>query len=127
MNTNKRVLWALLAGGLLICPTAAWTQEGGMEEAAPIEEAMSISGTVASVDLEGKQIVVSYEVDGEAASAVFKFSDAVMIMKGEEAVMASDLKEEDSVTVDYSVDGDMMTANIITVEVPMEVTEPITE
>ena len=75
------------------------------EEAEP-EQAASITGQVASVDVEDSSLVVSYTVDETQAtieSASFKVTDDTIIMQAETALDLSAIAEGATVTIEYSL------------------------
>jgi hypothetical protein len=106
ITMNKKIMFVVLVGSLLVSPMAAFSQEA---VAVKVEEtaAQKLSGTVLSIDAKEKYLVIQYKVEGQEAteSAVFYFSETLAVMKNGETLTSSELKEGDNVSIEYTVDG----------------------
>lgn len=106
---NKRILFVVLVGSLLVYPMAVFSQEVLQEEVAvkaEEEAAQKLSGTILSIDAQEKYLVVQYQLEGQEVTetAIFYFADTLAVMKNGETLTSSELKEGDKVSVEYTVD-----------------------
>lgn len=110
----RKLMFMVFAVGLVAYPmTVVSAQEEVAVEAPAV---VTIAGTVVSISVEEQTVVVEHEVDGGTQSVTLKLTEATQILKGGANVVSSDLKEGDTVSVEYKADGDSNVITTLTIE-----------
>ncbi|MBP9854581.1 MAG: hypothetical protein KBD53_06920 [Candidatus Omnitrophica bacterium] len=83
--------------------------EAGVPATEEAVAATSVSGAIVSINIDEQYVVIDSGVegkDGMTETAIFYFTDAVKILKGDAEVAASNLVEGDKVSIEYTTDED---------------------